>query len=483
MGNGGDTGQPTPLRDRVGNIERAAACVDPGVANAFRSEAKPVEVGDLGSGPQRLTILVPSETTVMNLGQTVTPNVTAPLDTGLTGTTDHHIDFQAKAEGAKTTITLGEAMSAAASVEKDDVPMDIEGYGLATEALAYHAADRRQLLTTNDDLIIHAQSSQSAVLNAETGAAEVNAGSDIFVTAKCGVLVGSGTGAPERAVRDGRWKKSALTDVAAAATAIGGVVTAGIASVGAVLEGFNQTVVHGQGMAPGKTDKSLGYKIAAGAAAFGGLAALLGTAGGVVNMHGMTDAAAYAGRNASMWGTVGASISSALVAGLFGVTADVKGALAGVWGGVDAALAALGHAEVNSAWGEVIASSAGDTEVTSRLAVALDAKVDAQMNAEKAALYGNDSAKVLGAKWGLQADKEGVGVGPISSAFKLKDAKLESAPAVLVLPETVKACGKGDAAAFIELGNGAAKIGDKKGAYLEIKGGTLTAEKFENLVG
>src|SRR6185312_8553791 len=98
----------TMIQDDAASPLRANArsyVIDPALASVVEEERQAVANSSPTSGPNRFTLHVPTEKTVVSLGA-LAP--TWQTDMGITGYTDSHIDFEVKAEGApQTIVSLG----------------------------------------------------------------------------------------------------------------------------------------------------------------------------------------------------------------------------------------------------------------------------------------------------------------------------------------------------------------------------------------
>lgn len=83
---------------------------DPALADAVEMEYEVVAPASPTSGPNRMTLHVPTETTVLSLGA-ASPRWNT--DAGITGYTDHHIHFETK-QNNKTVVSLGGPATTAA---------------------------------------------------------------------------------------------------------------------------------------------------------------------------------------------------------------------------------------------------------------------------------------------------------------------------------------------------------------------------------
>ncbi len=467
----GEENQCISLADRVGELADRIGPVDPAYVDAFESDAEVVPPGPMTSGPQRLTFLVPFDSTVVNLGQSVTPQTKTHcllgIDTGIGGRTALHVDFQATGEAA-TTENLGIPMTAPSSIERDAVPRTVTGYGMATADIAYHEAGGQHYVVTKEgDVIVRAASGRSAVLNAKAGPVEVVAGNDVAITATHNLRISAGGFTPTSPARAASWTTSAFASSSAYATEIGGAIMGFIGSfAGAVLATVPPVKV-AKPMTTGTGSSTMPSD------AFGGTLAVLGALCSIswngITIHGRGDATIGAGRHASLWGNASAGIVSGLVAGLFGACADVKGFLfAGIVGGKDASLAAIGKCAVVGK--KVVEGYAKkEVQITSRRGVNIEGTEVHLTSPKEVALFApSGDTFVLGGNWGMQLSGVEALIGKFSGAPTCGRASfLEASPHFRVHASDTRIARK-NGPPWICLNHDGAKMENDRGSFVRV---------------
>ena len=165
--------------------------VDPVLADTVDLGFDRVDVASPTTGPNRYTVHVPKEATVLSLGA---PSPHWNTDVGITGYTESHVHFETK-EKAKTIVSLGgPATTASLSGWDAAVPTQSQGYAMVTEESAWQDAKlQHYFLSREEDITLRTAGEGSrAILQAKGGFVDVNGGVEVNI-AGGGVSIGAHT--------------------------------------------------------------------------------------------------------------------------------------------------------------------------------------------------------------------------------------------------------------------------------------------------
>lgn len=416
------------------------------------------------SPENRLTVLVPFDETMLNVGaHVISPNLGVDFAPGISGHTDHHIDFQALA-GPKVTLTLGTPVTAAVELERDAVPKTVDGYGMATDARALHEAENQHfVVSTGGDVIVRAASDAFAVLQSERQTAELIAGRDVAIRANRWLYLGAGgpfetpTQGGEWAGRSGSWTAPLMGLYGAL-----GPVTARYLGYAAANDQFALMAKKGMpGTEPGPLSTI--------SAAIFSAASVLTRIGPGIHVHGRADVAASAGSWVGLWSGISTDVTGVLAAVVMGAATDVIGANAArVFAGAGASLVSQGGVEVSSTCGPVSCYAGTVLDCTSETVVAIEAPI-AHASAEEAMVAHSERGTVFASSksFAFAAEAKQLAIGSVGDGSELGRSALQGELAhVVVRKKEVVICAK-DKKGKLTLSDKGAKL--EGGSFVECK--------------
>ena len=380
---------------------------DPMLADMVEIES-PAPMGGADKDSTRLTMRIPGENTLLNLGAA---EPSRSLDEGIHGWTDNHILFQTAAE--QTMVNLGgKATNGGYAGSLGYASTSSVGYGMFTGGLAWHESVQSQyVITQTGEIVVRSHGGGSFLIQSDRANGTIAAGGDIAMGAKGAVKIVADAGVAletpsygddiagtvdEVATRKGVTWTHAIMDQA---QAVSGIVRGVVAVKDWPRRGEDGFVKHTlKGVPPILVDAAkLGMW----------LGSLLPNAANTITLNAAQGLTASAPLS-TLWGTAGALVGSAVTADLVGATAGVKaGAYAGVWAGV--AVSVEGKKDV------AVTSSSGD------VLVGADGAVD--LSGQKAFLYGGSKTVVAaGNGSGLIATGGDVFVGMLDISGKRYEA-------------------------------------------------------------
>jgi hypothetical protein len=447
---------------------------DPNFADVVDEGAAPVANGRPTSGPNRFTAHVPTETSVLSLGAAnATPWKT---DLGITGYTDSHIHFETKSV-ARTVMSLGgpatkatlegdgnkaseseagsapEGEKSAPEGASKHAPTSSNGYSMVTEQNAWHDAQlQHYLLSVAHDAALRTKGpGKRAVLQSDAGTVDINGGLEVNVAAG-GVLIGASPDVEIKTTAEEvgytkPWKgeppKSLAATLSGAANTFVGMAvnvhnlytsfshTWKKPTPGSILDHLDHYADVVEWLADGaETVRALGelYEVMFGEEA----------TEGSVKIGAEEDIGIAAGKSVSLFGALGASLSStvwtsvsaigsaALKATLF---AGMTGGYASVKGYKKVELSSdLGNAEFNADTKLAVKSDKGDF-----IAVG---KTHAQLSSAGSAYFtGTTSAWIgvsAGGGWGLACKNTEMEIGKATSADQMLAAAVDAGRSIKV---------------------------------------------------
>jgi uncharacterized protein (DUF2345 family) len=425
------------------NLPGSSFVTDPGLSAVVEVDYESVALHQSTTDPNRVTIHVPTEHTVLSLGAASGPWKT---DIGITGYTDNHIHFETKVND-KTLVSLGgPATTAAIESHDENVPTKSEGYSMVTAMSAWHESNGQHYLLsrTQDISMLTLGANKRAVVQADAGYVDVNGGQEVNLSGG-GVAIGAAEKFPiEDVLYDKNFKGDSPTSVSAT------VASAGMDTISAVV------AAHDLGLAAVKTAKSQKAGTLAkneffwadvaswalSAVSFGiSLAKLKDTytsapsPPGCVKLSAQQHTVGVAGKGASFSGLRGASLASAGVASVSaGMMASMKGTVFAGVSSVFTTLRGQKKLEVSSTYGDIAISAKKNVELTSNDAFIAASEDDAQVTGKKHLLFGAGKHAFIGAEpgWGAVFNDEGIAFGKASGLSNLKSAKVEKTPAIRI---------------------------------------------------
>lgn len=168
--------------------------IDPVFASSVEIDRDPVAVGQPTTGPNRFTAWIPTEHTVLSLGEA---SGRWETDHGIDGYTDTHIHFETT-KGARTVVSLGgPATKSTLSGYRGAPPVSTHGYSMVTVENAWHDAQQQHyLFSRQEDITLRTRGEgKRAVIQAEHGTVDLTGVVEVNITGG-GIGIGAHTGAP-----------------------------------------------------------------------------------------------------------------------------------------------------------------------------------------------------------------------------------------------------------------------------------------------
>jgi hypothetical protein len=421
-----------PLRERASPL-RIAPWIDPNRQRTMDSGADGhlcVAPGEPTTGPNRLTIMVPTEATFLNIGQANgEPRFN---ERGIDGYTNNHIHFWT----TRTVVMLGHQCHV--------LPGHV-GYSMVTTDNAYHHADRQNCtISKTNEVLLRAASSKTAVLQSDRGTTEVAAGDAVTVTAKNRVFITAGTYSPTTTTYDVPWaKQSHQAGLTAALEHVGRLANISQMAV-ATVGGFAASLLRcleGEAGTATILSAALG-KLVANAAKTVAVGAGFVDSPNSIKVSGDRAVGLTAGK-AELTGDKIAVVGTMGGASIIGATAEVKGwAMGGVWAGLAATLASKKIVKVSSPLGSVYFHAGGVASFASHKEMLIfgNDKVSMRSSISTAAVYGEHQAYVgAGDGYGVVVDHKKAALGKVANAKDFGHAHVELKHAVHVTKDKVMA--------------------------------------------
>lgn len=373
------------------------------------------------SGPHRLTIWVPTESTYLNLGQ----KAGSLLERGIDGFTDTHIHFWT----THTEVMMGQDCKILAGHV---------GYSMVTRENAYHHADKQNaFISKTNQVAIRTASAGHAVLQSDAGTTEVMGYAGVTVTAKNSVYISAGSYSPQKTTYDQAWTPvsrdggiTAAVSSAATWAYIGQVA-------GVTLAGFHSSVMQckngDSGWIPELSQAAVktGLAIANIAACVAGMQ----DSPKAVRMTGGLGIG-FAGMKTVMFGQILSCLTSVGGSSAVGTTAELKGWLmASVWGGVTATLGSQKVTKIHSPFGRVLIDATTTASCASDKEMLICGGKNASMRSDGfATLYGGHKVYMgSGGGYGLLVDGKSAAFGKVTNAKDLGHATIDEDYAVKVV--------------------------------------------------
>lgn len=468
--------------------------VDPAYADAVEMEYDCVTVASPTSGPNRLTIHVPTERTVLSLGAA---SGRWNTDVGITGYTDHHIHFETKAHD-KTVVSLGGPATTAAiaghggaleaeeggdegegSARADEggepaeggeerasgadagpggqakkAPGETEGYSMVTAERAWHeSTGQHYLLSQEADISLRTMgANKRATIQADHGYVDLNGGEEVNLSGG-GVAIGAVSAvAFEDVLPDGTFTGEAPHSTFKSIAKIGASILSAAASVhDLVLKVKKTRTKYEDGKFKWNESSYVDvpkFLLDAAKAAISTkkIVDTLTSAPappGCVKISASKNVGGVAGGTVAFTGALAASMSSVGAASVGGgLMATLK---AGVFAGVGGTLTSIKgrkKVEISSATGNVVLSAKANVELSAN-EVEMGAKKFATVTANEQLLFGAGHRAWIGAEpgWGLLFDGEGIAFGKASGTDKMKTAKIENEPSIRINAKKIEMLG------------------------------------------
>lgn len=412
---------------------------DPAYADTVEIERDLVSVASPTSGPNRYTLHVPTELSVLSLGA-ASPRWNTDL--GIVGYTDSHVHFETKT-GAQTVVSLGgPATTSSVKGYGGAAPVATHGYSMVTVNNAWHDAKKQHyLLSRTHDATLRTKGEEKrAVLQAESGTVDVNGGVEVNV-AGGGVAMGAHAGLTFEDVKYAEaWRGETPHSIAAKRAGIfNGITNALVTAHNLVMSAAHMRKEWKGGHLHPSVDT-----VADVVEWLADLGEFLNTKGevaelmsdeeateGSVKMDAEEDFGISAGGAVGFFGAHAASLGSTVWSSVSGVvSASMKGSL---FAGVAATFTSLkGYKkiEVGCDVGKVIVEAKRDASVSAEKNVIAVGKELAQVAGEKEAYFtGGRTAWIgtsAGGGWGLRCSAHGLKVGKATPADKMNRAKVSA---------------------------------------------------------
>lgn len=425
---------------------------DPGLASSVEMEYGPIDLHHPTHDPNRVTLHVPTESTVLSLGAA---SPTWKTDLGIVGYTDNHVHFETKAHD-QTVVSLGSSATTSPTLGLGGTPpVSSEGYAMITTMNAWHESNGQHYLVSHEgDISIRTTGPEKrAVVQADHGFVDVNGGEEVTLSAE-GVAIGAASGIAFEAVPyDGHFSGKSPTSAWAKYTKVGVDMISAVYSAHDLALKAHKTYKKGF---PKKwtereflffdTVKWIGdaikFKISVGK--IKKVFAQAPSPPGCVKLSGEKHVLGVAGADVSFTGTRGASLASALAVSVgAGLMATLKGTLFAGVGGVFTSIKGQKKLEASSTWGDVSFSAKKNVEFTADEHLVAGTEGVAQINGKKELLFGGATRAFIGAEpgWGVLFDDKGVAFGKASGVSTLPTATIEKTQCVRIDPDKIEIVG------------------------------------------
>lgn len=425
------------------NLPGISFVTDPGLAGAVEVDYESVALHQCTTDPNRVTIHVPTEKTVLSLGAASDRWKT---DIGITGYTDNHVHFETKVHD-KTVVSLGSPATTAAIEGHDPaVPTKSKGYSMVTAERAWHESNgQHYLLSQEQDIsMLTLGGEKRTVVQADAGYVDVNGGEEVNLSGGGVAIGGSSKVVIEDILYDKNFSGKSPTSASAK------VAKVGMDLIGAVFS------AHDLGLKAQKTAKKQiagklkkneffyvdvvkwltdSAKFAMSVNKIKKVFAHAASPPGCVKLAAEQDVGGLAGTGVFFSGLMGASLASTGVAtASAGMTASMKGTLFAGVGSILTTLKGQKKIEISSTWGDVVFSAKKNVEFTSNDEFVAASAKDAQVTGKKHLLFGAGKHAFIGAEpgWGVLFDDKGIALGKASGLSNLKSAAIESSPAIRI---------------------------------------------------
>ena len=424
-------------------VPQASCVVDPVLADVVEKGCGIAACANPTHDPDRMTLHVPSEHTVLSLGAP-SPAANWNTDIGITGYSNRHIHFETKTND-KTIVSLGTGATTTAIVGHDPVvPAEMEGYAMVTDEFAWHqATGQHYVISQEGDVSIRTMGAgKRAVVQADAGHVDLNGGEEVTLTSTA-VAIGAKQGFPiEDITYDQPWngKSPEFTFTENASTGVD-CLSALVAVHDLALTAIGKYKAYKKGELA--FDE---YNLADAASWLGDTANFVIAAGklkdtfthatsppGCVKLSAEKDLVGL-GMEVGLFGRRGASIGSVAATGLgAGLMCTLKSALFCGVGGLLTTLKAVKKIEVVSCQGDVVVGAKKNVELTSDLELIAGSDELAQVTSERAVVMGGAKGVWVGNdQWGMRMSGKEIAFGAADGTAKLYDATVKDSPAIRV---------------------------------------------------
>ncbi len=424
-------------------VPRVSFVADPALADIVEMEYGVVSLAHPTHDPNRVTVHVPTEKTVLSLGAASDRWKT---DIGITGYTDNHVHFETK-KNDRTVVSLGgPATTSAITGHGGAPPGSTNGYSMVTAERAWHESKGQHYLLSHDEDIslFTLGEDKRAVIQADHGYVDINGGEEVNLSGG-GVAIGAASGIVfEDVLYDGNFSGKAPTSTSAKNAKVG------VDLIGALFSAHDlglKAFKTAKKQKAGKLKKNEFFyadvvkwltdsaKFALSVNKLKKVFQHVASPEGCVKLSAEQDVVGLAGTGASFSGLLGASLASTIVTSVSaGMTASMKGTLFAGVGSILTTLKGQKKIEISSTWGDVVFSAKENIEFTSDDELIAASAEDAQVTGKKHLLFGAGKHAFIGAEpgWGALFDDQGIAFGKATGLSNLKSAKVESSPAIRI---------------------------------------------------
>ncbi|MBM4359630.1 MAG: hypothetical protein FJ096_16125 [Deltaproteobacteria bacterium] len=391
------------------------------------------------AGPHRYTIVVPhNDDAVVNIGQAASTRIN---DTGITGRTKSHVHWHTTADPNRTMVALGGPTNEGwAGFQGNNFLLKNDGFMMVTENHSWMEAKHQlYLLSREHDAVVRtAGAGRRAVLQADAGEVDVVAKHHVYVTSDAVAV--SATGATEPTA-DINYKADWTTDMSKAMASTGSkdimTIVKSIYSAYDIVTKFpkrwkkrekGQLVRRPKPSADWSKWDADAKKFRKTADEFHKLFAAPKLSAGEVKIGAASKVGILAGNEVSAFGTLGASVGSALRTSISaGLSASLKASLFAGIGGMYTSVKGYKKVEISSEGETVVKGSEGVDVTAESGGVSISANKHAQVVADDGAyVQGKQSAYVGGGEssgYAFCADANGMSLGKFTGMTAFDSAK------------------------------------------------------------
>jgi hypothetical protein len=398
----------------------ASFILDPNLQHTIEIDYAHPVCGGPTQDPNRYTIHVPTDETVLSLGKGSEAQ-NRIKDDGITGRTKKHIHFHVKEED-KTFVTMGGPSldAGVCSWTGDGIAAENEGYSMVTDGHAWHESKETQTITSADAAIhLKAPGAEGDIVVQSDQAAVFAFGKEIGIAAKESVSIGAHAAAAASDIGykqtfTNQWWPNRLSKVGSFIATAGEIGTGILAIIRAQKKqkragekgkpGFEEGKASSNVKAAVDSALSLSTIIRAGAE-FNGTEVKQSVGISADNFIGIT-----AGIGATMYGQASSAIISVGQAEVLGgVSALVKALGWTEITGTQTALTALRNVEVAATNGEIEMSAKTEVKISSytdEVLITAEKNVQLVSNTENVYVWGLESALLGTEGYAFQATKD-----------------------------------------------------------------------------
>jgi hypothetical protein len=416
--------------------------VDPALASAVETEYGKVDAAHPTRDPNRFTVHVPTDKTVVSIGAA---SPAWSTDIGITGYTDAHVHFETKVND-KTIVSLGGPATTAGIKGFDEaVPVSSAGYAMVTSQGAWHESQQQHyLLSQKGDISMRSMAAGArTVVQADVGSVDLNAGVRVNIAATTVAIGATKAITFEPVPYNGSFKGSAPSSASAKTAKIW---VDRISALNAVHDLVLKATKTWKKLAPDKLKEEPEtlvdvVKWGLDAVKFAKTASKISnvfrgkpsSSAGCVKIGADGNVAAVAGKDVSFGGTMGASMGTLGAATVSaGVISTLKGlAFAGI-GGTLTSVQAQKRIEMAALHGPFNFSARQNVEMTAKVGLVGSATTKLGVKGAQVVLGAGHGAFIGAGVVGMQFEKDGAAFGKINDINDLKTVEVLDTPAVAI---------------------------------------------------